>query len=163
MSPTASTNEPNGNASEAEFLDAQAADAQAAVHQTWNELKATLRETATLEVWAKRHPWIVAGTAVAGGFLLATTVLRPQQQAENLNGRAEEDVGGPAAAQRGSNWLIDTLFGLVKPVLGQLISSLAAAAMGALSGSIAGASEQAAQGPPRAEESGLSGEGPVPI
>jgi len=156
MSPTASSSE--SDVSEAEFLEAQAADARAAMHETWNELKGTLREAATLEVWARRHPWIVAGAAAAGGFLLATTILRPRNHQEP-NEQAEADLGAPATTPRSSNWLIETLFSLVRPVLGQLVTSLVAAAMGALGGSMA--AEQ--DGRPATEEAGgSSGEGPVP-
>jgi hypothetical protein len=162
MSPTNNSRESNKNVTEAEFLTAQAADAQAAVHETWNELKGTLREAATLEVWARRHPWIVAGTAVAGGFLLATTVLRPKEQHE-LNGQAKEDLAPAEPAPRGSNWLIETLFSLLRPVLGQLVTSLVAAAMGALGGATADAAEQPTEDPPMTGGRGTpSGEEPVP-
>jgi hypothetical protein len=128
---------------EAEFLDRQVADAQAAFQKTWSELKSTLRETATLEVWAERHPWMVAGGAVTGGFLLASLLFSPKHQ-EAVEAAAAEQNGRQHAAGPGrdSNWLIDTLFSLLKPVLGQLITSLIAATMGAVGGSMANATDQ---------------------
>ncbi|HWB09330.1 MAG TPA: hypothetical protein VG826_08905 [Pirellulales bacterium] len=159
MSPTATTDE--SNMTEAEFLEAQAADARAAIHETWNDLKGTLRDTATLEVWARRHPWLVAGTAVAGGFLIATTLMRPKEQPGHIAEAADDHP--PATPRRSSNWLIETLFSLLKPVLGQLVTTLAAAAMGAVSGSMAEAAARQEQARPNAEgDAGLSGEEPVP-
>jgi hypothetical protein len=146
---------------EAEFLDAQAADARAAIHETWTELKGTLGETATLEVWARRHPWLVAGTAVAGGFLVATTLLGPKQQPEP-RGQAAEDLRAETP-RRASNWLIDTLFSLLKPVLGQLVTAFVTAAMSAVGGSMAEAAGEQQRSQPNAEGAGgLAGEEPVP-
>jgi hypothetical protein len=161
MSPTGTTNESKMN--EAEFLDAQAADARAAIHETWNELKGTLRETATLEVWARRHPWIVAGTAVAGGFLIATSLSRSKEH--ESDGQADVPPQ-PATPRQNSNWLIETLFSLLKPVLGQLVTALVAATMGAVGGSMsdaAGKQEPNATDPDWPQDGGgLSGEGPAP-
>ena len=163
------TNEPNRNdrqrkRSEAEFLpDAQAANAQAAIHETWNELKGTLGEAATLEVWARRHPWIVAGAAAAGGFLIATTVLRPKDEPPNSQPDMPQQTTG---SRPGANWLIETVFGLLKPVLGQLATALVAAAMGAVGGAVsetAGKQETDGSDPGWPQDNGgQSGEGPVP-
>lgn len=170
MSPTATTAKSKSadesktaesKMTEAEFLDAQAAEAGAAVHHTWNELKDTLRETATLDVWARRHPWIVAGTAVAGGFLIATTLLRPKP--EERDDAVGEDVVRPATPQRGSSWLVETLFSLLKPVLGQLVTALVAAVMGAAGVSMSEpAGEQEHDGPDAEHGGGRSSEDPVP-
>ena len=161
MNPTVTTDESKLN--ETEFLDAQAADARAAIHETWNELKGTLRETATLEVWARRHPWIVAGTAVAGGFLIATTLLHTKS--EQPNGEAETPQQ-PATPQGGSHWLIETLFSLLKPVLGQLVTALVAGTMGAVGGAVSGAAgDQQPDGRSQdwtENDAAVSGEGPVP-
>lgn len=117
---------------EAEFLDAQAADAQAALHKTWTELKGTLRETASLKVWAQRHPWAVTGAALAGGFMLATMLASPPEPAE-VKARPEAEPNGQeresAPRRQRLAWLLGPLFGLLKPLLGQLISSVIGAAM----------------------------------
>lgn len=158
---TTTTNQPSG--SEAEFLEAQAADAQAALHETWNDLKATMRETASLEVWAKRHPWVVTGAAVAGGFLLATMLFSPSEPAEPEASHDDDDNHDDTAPRpRRMAWLTGTLFNLLKPIFGQIVSSVIAAALGALGGSMAAAS---ADGAPDGEMDGdrsMAGEGPVP-
>ncbi|HEX7378228.1 MAG TPA: hypothetical protein VF278_14010 [Pirellulales bacterium] len=117
---------------EAEFLDAQAEEARAAVQQTWAELKETLKETASLEVWAKRHPWLVAGTAVAGGFLIATAMFSPHAPAEPVGDEKRETSDSRRLA-----WLVGPLFDLLRPVFGQILSSLLSAALGALTGAVA--------------------------
>lgn len=144
--------------SEAEFLDAQAADAQAAFRGTCDDLKETLNETANLEVWARRHPWMVAGAAVAGGFLLATLLFPSAKPDEDAPERVGENGRPSRAEPRRMSWLFGTLFNLLKPVFGQLLSSLIAAAMGALGGSLAQPPEE-----PSADEPGAgNGAGPVP-
>jgi hypothetical protein len=124
--------------SEAEFLDTQAAEARAAMHQTWDDVKSTLQDTATLEVWAKRHPWMVTGAAVAGGFLIATLLFSPPQPAVV---EKEEQAPRPTPAGRPHRlaWLIGPLFNLLKPMLGQLVSSLIAGLMASLTASAAAA------------------------
>lgn len=139
---------------EEEFLDTQAEEARAAMHETWAELKDTLKETASLDVWAKRHPWLVAGTAVAGGFLIATMLLPPSAPAEAVS---DEEPRETSAARRGRlAWLVGPLFALLRPVFGQLVSSLISGALGAMTGAMA---DEAV-----GEESSAAGpEGPVPL
>ncbi|HVA49927.1 MAG TPA: hypothetical protein VNH11_26410 [Pirellulales bacterium] len=127
---------------EAEFLDAQAADAQAALYETWNDIKGTLRETASLEVWAQRHPWLVAGAAVAGGFVLAAVLFSPAEEPEPVE--VEEPPaarGGPR--RRAISRLWAPVFSLIRPILGQLATSLVGAL---LAGVGAATAHQAAEG-----------------
>ncbi|HVX11472.1 MAG TPA: hypothetical protein VHC22_09845 [Pirellulales bacterium] len=146
--------------SEAEFLDAQAAEARAAMNQTWDDVKSTLQDTASLEVWAKRHPWVVTGAAVAGGFLIATLLFAPPQPAVV---EKEEQAPRPTPADRPHRlaWMIGPLFNLLRPMLGQLIASLVAAVVGSLTTSMAGTSST------DADESNSGGpppdDGPVPF
>ena len=151
--------------SEAEFLDAQAAEAHAAVQETWDDLKCTLKDTASLEVWARRHPWMVAGAAVAGGFLVATLLFSPSEPA-----RAETHDGEPAQDSERRphrfSWLIGPLFGLLRPIFGQITSSLIAAALGAVTASMASGSEASDERSTVDETNGggaMPGEGPVPL
>lgn len=140
---------------EDEFLEAQADEARAALHETWDELKDTLKETASLEVWAKRHPWLVAGAAVAGGFLVASVLFSPNAPAEAAH--EEESQPGPEAKPRRLAWLIGPLFALLRPIFGQLLSSLISGAVGAMTGAMAAEA---------AEDNGAPvgpDEGPVPL
>lgn len=149
--------------SETEFLDAQSAEAQAAVRQTWDDLKSTLKDTASLEVWARRHPWMVAGAAVAGGFLVATLLFSPSAPAQRQTEHEEPEQ--PTAPQRRSSWLFDSLFGLLRPIFGQIVSSVVAAALGAITTSMA-AGAAASETDSRADDSDeapMPGEGPVPF
>ncbi|HQU43640.1 MAG TPA: hypothetical protein PK867_12565 [Pirellulales bacterium] len=139
---------------ESEFLDAQAADAQAALHETWNDIKGTLRETASLEVWAQRHPWLVAGAAVAGGFVLAAVLFSPAEEAEPAVSEAEEppaNRAGPGHRRFSRLWA--PVFSLVRPILGQLVTSLVGAL---LAGVGAAKAHQAAEadGMPAADDGG---------
>lgn len=120
---------------EAEFLDAQAEEARAAVRQTWAELQETLKESASLEVWAKRHPWLVAGTAVAGGFLIATAMFSPQARAAPAAPAADEKQ--ETSPSRRLAWLVGPLFSLLRPVFGQILSSLLSGAVGAMTAALA--------------------------
>jgi hypothetical protein len=143
MNATPSTPSNEAEMPEAEFLDRQMADAQVAFQRTLSELKSTLREASTLDVWAQRHPWLVAGSALTGGFLLATMLFPPKAQANSMPPAEMEQNGhqNTTAPPRGSSWVLNTLFSLVKPVLGQLVTSLVAAAVGGAAGSMASADQ----------------------
>lgn len=146
--------------SEAEYLEEQATEAQAALQETWDDLKTTLKETASIDVWAKRHPWVVAGAAVAGGFLIATLLLSPAE----VEPAAEEEPAQPASGKRRRlGWLMGPLFGLLRPVFGQLVSSLIAAALGALTGAMAAGSEGEPTSGDADGNGAMPGEGPVPL
>lgn len=161
----ATTSKPTNQSrlSEADFLDLQLTDAQAASQKTWNELKSTLRESATLEVWAKRHPWIVAGTAVTGGFLLASVLFPPKRELAATDVPAETNGEARPSPPAGPSWLTSTLFNLIKPVFGQLITSLVAAAMGAMGGSMAQTAEPTGNDAAADVGKPSAGEGPVPM
>jgi hypothetical protein len=146
--------------SEAEFLEGQAAEAQAALQETWDDLKTTLKETASLDVWAKRHPWVVAGAAVAGGFLLATLLFSPATDEEPA---AEDEPELASGGRRRLGWLMGPLFGLLRPVFGQLVSSLLAAALGALTGAMAAAPDGQPTSGDADGNGAMPGEGPVPL
>lgn len=140
---------------EDEFLETQAEEASAALHETWAELKGTLKETASLDVWAGRHPWLVAGAAVAGGFLIATMLFSPNAPAEASSD--EETHEAPSKRKHRLAWLVAPLFALLRPVFGQLVSSLISGAVGAMTGAMAA---EAAEDDNAAAD---PGEGPVPL
>lgn len=166
MNATTTTRADQDSMTEAEFLDGQMADAQVAFQKTLADVKSTLREAATLDVWAKRHPWLVAGTAVTGGFLLATMLFPPKSESVAESDDHGESNGRSYAAQptSRSSWLFNTLFNLLKPILGQLVSSLLAAAVGGAAGSMAGAGADSPDEDPVADSNMPPvGEGPVPL
>jgi hypothetical protein len=151
------------------LLDQQAAEARAAFEQTLNELKQSLRDSAKLKVWAKRYPWAVAGAAAAGGFLLATAICSPRGAAaaaepQPTNGQPTggQPTGGapPPHAPPHTGWLawiIAPLIELIKPMLGQWLSSFAASAMGATSAPVANQAESPGRQPDEGRE------GPMPV
>ena len=61
---------------ERQYLDDQAAQAKAGMIETLREMKATAWKAADPRVSVRQHPWIVAGSAVAAGFL-AGALLTP--------------------------------------------------------------------------------------
>jgi hypothetical protein len=82
--------------SERGFLADQAADAKAAMIRTLDEMKDTLARVADLRLWAKRHPWLFIGAAVAVGFAtgaLFTPAPGKMSKATQTNSDAESQPG----------------------------------------------------------------------
>jgi hypothetical protein len=61
---------------ERQYLDDQAAHAKAGMIETLREMKVTALKAADPRISVRKHPWIVAGSAVAAGFL-AGALLTP--------------------------------------------------------------------------------------
>ncbi|HEX7448456.1 MAG TPA: hypothetical protein VF306_12965 [Pirellulales bacterium] len=138
---------PNEPSREAEFLQWQADQAKAAFDQTFEEFKQSLRDSAKLRVWARRHPWAVTGAAAAGGFLLAKMVFSPSQPEPSVresppsgNGQPHENT--PEPRRHRYAWLLTPLWEIVQPMLGQVIGSLLGAIAGAAGASAAGMTAQ---------------------
>lgn len=154
-------------ASEEELLDRQADEARAALDQTWTEFKHSLRDSAKLQVWAQRYPWAVAGAAAAGGFLLATAICSPRAPAapesQPTNGQPTNGAMPPPAAPRAGwlAWIMAPLIELIKPMLGQWLSSFAANAMGAASGPVDPGGAEGGDYGQGQERTGR--EGPMPV
>lgn len=157
-----STTPSEATMSEAEFLDAQAAEAQAAIEETWSDIKHTLRETASLEVWTQRHPWLVTGAALAGGFLLATAILSPGRETAPEDAEPEEAPVRPRAPRRGISRLIAPLFHLMRPILGQLVTSLIGSLVAGLTAGMATSADDSDHAASNGD-TGAAGEGPVPV
>jgi ElaB/YqjD/DUF883 family membrane-anchored ribosome-binding protein len=64
----------DANLSEEKYLDLEAARTRAAVGQTLEELKDSLRAGLDVRVWTARHPWAAVGVAAATGFAAAAAV-----------------------------------------------------------------------------------------
>lgn len=154
-----STTSSEAKMSEADFLDAQAAEAQAAIEETWSDIKDTLRETASLEVWTQRHPWLVTGAALAGGFLLATAILSPGRDASPNNADSDEEPVRSSPRRRGMSRLLTPLFHLIRPILGQLVTSLMGSLVAGLTAGMAASTDAAATN----GNTGTDREGPVPM
>jgi ElaB/YqjD/DUF883 family membrane-anchored ribosome-binding protein len=60
--------------SEAEFLAVQAADAHAAIQQTLDDLRESLKTAADVRLWTRQHPWASVATAAAVGFAAANAI-----------------------------------------------------------------------------------------
>lgn len=149
--------------SEAEFLEAQAAEAQAAIEETWSDIKDTLRETASLEVWTQRHPWLVTGAALTGGFLLASLLLSPGPEASDEDTEPEEEPARRSRPRRrGLSRLLGPLFNLMRPILGQLVTSLIGSLVAGLTAGMA-ASPDETDGVATNGDTASPGEGPVPM
>ncbi|NOT01714.1 MAG: hypothetical protein HOP29_13915 [Phycisphaerales bacterium] len=84
---------PPPQTSERRFLDAQAEVAASAMVRTVHDLKETLATMTDVRSGAQRHPWILAGAAVAIGFV--TGVLLPssrQNAVTHMQPTSEADV-----------------------------------------------------------------------
>ena len=64
---------------ERQYLDDQAAHAKAGMIETLREMKVTALKAADPRISVRKHPWIVAGSAVAAGFL-AGALLTPAKR-----------------------------------------------------------------------------------
>src|SRR5438270_4428503 len=67
--------------SEADYLAQQAADAQLAMAQAWEDLKHSLSTGVDVKQWTARYPWIATGTALAAG-VAAGYLLTPRDRDE---------------------------------------------------------------------------------
>jgi hypothetical protein len=71
MPPNASDASP---LSEADFLHREAQLARAAMEQSAQALKQSLRTATDLKLWAEHHPWLTVGAAAAGGFATGSAI-----------------------------------------------------------------------------------------
>jgi len=65
--------------SERDYLADQAAEAKTAMTATLHDMKDTLTRVADVHSFAKQHPWVAVGWAVAAGFVTGA-VLTPGQR-----------------------------------------------------------------------------------
>ena len=91
------------------FLAQQAADAQAAIHQTLTAMQATAREAANVRWWTQHYPWTAVGTAAVLGYVVTTAVLAPPAPPP-----ADPTPARPAAAR--PTWTA-SLFALVQTLV----------------------------------------------
>jgi hypothetical protein len=146
--------------SESEYLEKQAHDAQAAISQVLQDIKAKLGQGVDPRAWAREHPWVTIGAAAVAGFT-ATAALVPSKEEQALKklaaieralnaGREKVESNGDGKhAKGGGGGMLKAILleavGLLKPVL----ASVVAAQMGG---------QQAAQG----EDSGAYRPGAYP-
>ena len=88
---------------ERQYLDDQAAQAKAGMIETLREITATALKAADPRVSARKHPWIVAGSAVAAGFLAGALLtpatgnrVRPERTPTSANGEPAPHPVEPA-------------------------------------------------------------------
>jgi hypothetical protein len=70
-------------AAERRFLDNQAATAKNAMVQTLRDLRQTAVRAGGLDARARQHPWLVAGSAVAAGFITGVLLTRAPRKRED--------------------------------------------------------------------------------
>jgi len=87
--------------SEAAYLDEQAAAAKAAMRHTVDELKQSLKETADIKYWARRHPWASVGAAAAGGFVAAVALFSRSDEEHQIDEARRRRA--PESADRGAD------------------------------------------------------------
>jgi hypothetical protein len=127
---------PEFDSSESAFLTRESELTRVALARTLEELKASLRTSADLRVWTRRHPWAALGVAAAAGFSAATLVAarrdnNPSAPDENGNQSDEEPPVRRTRANHASKPLAATifssLFDLAKVALQSSIAATAAA------------------------------------
>ena len=69
--------------SESEFLEKQAHNAQVAIGNVLQDLKAKLGQGVDPKAWAREHPWMAVGAAAVAGFA-ATAALVPSKEEQAL-------------------------------------------------------------------------------
>lgn len=82
--PASDAGKPAHEASEAEFLKRQAADARAALSRVCSEAAAKLGQGVNPVAWAKEFPWITLGASAVAGFV-ATAMIVPTKEQQALN------------------------------------------------------------------------------
>ena len=129
--------------SERIFLADQAAAAKIATVQVLHEVKETLKRVADLRSCARRHPWLVTGSAVAVGFVAGAALTpSPQERGEQSRPKSEEGRQPSPQEREAPRTKKSFLIATAATLLGGVVSKV-------LQGSIAAAA--AAPAPPRSE------------
>jgi hypothetical protein len=87
--------------SERGYLTDQAADARNALGHTLREMRTTLVHLADVRSCTQQHPWLVAGSAVAAGFVTGTA-LRGSAPAEVKNTVSKAAAPSPPGCEGGA-------------------------------------------------------------
>jgi hypothetical protein len=121
---------------ERNFLADETVYAKAAMNQTWRDIKATLSGIISVRSCAKQHPWCVAGSAVAVGFVTGTALTpsrgtnlkksRPSSEPESQLIHSESDTSKPR-----KSFLVSTLGTVLTGVLQIWVQGLLAATVAA--------------------------------
>jgi len=140
--PAAAPAKPEHPATEAEYLQQQAALAKAALAGTIASLKSDVGETVDLRLWTRQHPWIMAMTAAVAGFATAAAVVPSKDEHHEkfldslkeafhkatkhaTNGSGKEKA--EKAEEHHPGWgesILKELIGAIRPILISVISGL---------------------------------------
>ncbi len=127
-----------GRLTEAEFLDAQAEQAKAALRATLNEMKLDLSRGLNPLHWAQDHPWMALIGSSVGGFVAATTLIPSKEQQELARLRRIHEALHPAPKPAAKDnhvkaeevkegaigaLLLRQLIGLIRPLITSLLSA----------------------------------------
>jgi hypothetical protein len=117
--------------SESEYLTRESALTRAALACTFEDLKKSLRTSADLRLWTRRHPWAALGVAAVAGFSAATVVTAKRtaktETAGDANGRGQEDTESHTASSPTlAATIFSSLFDLAKVALETSIAAAAA-------------------------------------
>ena len=123
--------------SESEYLEKQAKDAQAAISQVFQDIKAKLGQGVDPKAWAREHPWVTIGAAAVAGFA-ATAALVPSKEEQALKklaaieralnaGREKVESNGDGKHGKGGGGMLSTILseavGLLKPALASFVAA----------------------------------------
>jgi hypothetical protein len=113
------TARPRAELTEAEFLEIEAADAKAALRQSWRDLKHNLREASDLRTWAKRYPLPTLGAAAGAGFVAGLAIGKPTPAARERD--AAENRRKKAKRSRFANRAVAALVSAAASSVGALL------------------------------------------
>jgi hypothetical protein len=110
--------------SERVYLADQAADARIAMVRTLQDMKKTLIQVADVRSCAKRHPWLVTGSAVAAGFITGTVLAPSTRTNTKHTGSNSEAVLPPGREERETPQpKKSVLFSIVGTVLASILQT----------------------------------------
>jgi len=115
--------------SESEYLARESALTRAALVRTFDDLKKSLRMSADVRIWTRRHPWAALGVAAVAGFSAATVVTAKRTAKANTAGDTngqKEHSGHDSSSTTLAATIFSALFDLAKVALETSIAAAAA-------------------------------------
>ncbi|MEK6642784.1 MAG: hypothetical protein AABZ08_02660 [Planctomycetota bacterium] len=117
---------------ERNFLANEAVNAKAAMNQTLHDMKATLSGMISMRTCVKQHPWCVAGSAVAVGFVAGTALTpsrgtNPKKSRPSLQAESQPTQPGHDTAKPRKSFLVSTLGTVLTGILQIWVQGLLAA------------------------------------
>ena len=131
----------DSQATESEYLAAQADAARLAISRSLGAVRASLKSAGDVKAWTREYPWPSLGLAAVAGFLAAEALVAPRRHTKEPPGPLEHILTDEQITQRlhelaaagGANsawhrWL-DSLISSLVQILGQVLQSVVVAVL----------------------------------